>query len=152
MSQNSKHPATRQSNEGSKPAAVMPTGSPYYSPEQYFQQQFPSGQQPQQHPAYSINPGFPPNMQMINHQSPAMSVSSPGQMTAVPQSPQPGAYPSFGAAGQYFVDAACTVPVGQQQPQPLNQFPVGRANQPGGCTNPNCTHCGKSTGFPSQRR
>ncbi|XP_058818788.1 uncharacterized protein LOC131681772 [Topomyia yanbarensis] len=146
MQQNRNHPVSRQSSEGNNPAA-MTTGS-FYTPEQHYQQQF-SNQQPQQVPGYSITPTFPQSMQTANHQ---MQVSPLGQITAVPQSQQPGAYQSFGS-GQYFVDAACTVPVGQQQPQPLNKFP-GLTKQSGGCNNPNCTHCSKSmtAGSPSQRR
>ncbi|XP_065079550.1 uncharacterized protein LOC135702444 [Ochlerotatus camptorhynchus] len=139
----------------------------YYTPQQYYQQQFPH-QRAQTYSAsgHMNNSGLAPNMPTMlqSHQA-----QRPHQAQMLPTTPafqpatlqQPGTGPLPGGI-QYFMDAACTVPAGSlpQQPQALNQFPphqqrllmsqsssssLAKEN----CTNPHCTHCCKPQTAPA---
>ncbi|XP_055544044.1 uncharacterized protein LOC129729475 [Wyeomyia smithii] len=134
----------------------------YQPSEHHFQQQFPRQQyqqHSQQHPSYPTVAANNFGMPMMNYQPNTMQMTPRTAPATVHSETQP----SYGT-GQYFVDAGCTVPVGQlqQQPQPLQQYPhvataatrmpsSGRA-----CTNPGCQHCCNSKPTtvvaPNQRR
>ncbi|XP_039438453.1 calcium-binding protein P-like [Culex pipiens pallens] len=134
--------------------------------QQYFpQQQQQQANHFQQYPSAGPPMMFPPGMQQPHGGMPSV----PSQQSQPPQyhfpqqlssGQQGSATPSYGA-GQYFIDAACTVPAGQlsQQPQLLHQMPQGEqaAAFPGAtttraCSNPNCKHCGINGGKPHSRR
>ncbi|XP_055637649.1 uncharacterized protein LOC129776188 [Toxorhynchites rutilus septentrionalis] len=133
---------------------LMPTAtSDYYPPAQYYQQQFPSqGTRQHQQPQVPYNLGQTANMPMMLYQYNPPKTASTNQM--VPPGQLQLDQPVGG--GQYFIDAACTIPVGQsgnQQPQPLQQYaPFQQQQQPqpqfqkglklsGQCKNPRCDRC-----------